>query len=200
MYLVKLKLSLHRGKLFPIHRLLTLWSSGISFFVAFAFLWPASFAKCWKRLRYNCIISLPMVSSPSANFVGLACLMVWSPMLALSTSIMSSNVSLSVSAKASQWRSLGVTLSCPGGIKKGRSQKFLLLRRISGTRIQYWFYVRTGGMTSMDSEGKKHTHYPLASVMTPMKPLTQWTPMLGTAEGREAYDKAFALSCRYSGG
>jgi len=38
--------------------------------------------------------------------------------------------------------------------------------------MQYWFYVRTGGMTSTDNEGKKHTRYSLASVMTPMKPLT----------------------------
>jgi len=43
--------------------------------------------------------------------------------------------------------------------------------------MQYSFYVRTGGMTSTDSEWKKHTRYPLA-VMTPMKPSTQ-----GTREG-----------------
>ena len=57
--------------------------------------------------------------------------------------------------------------------------------------MQYWFYVRTSGMTSTDSEGKTHTHYLLASVMTPMKPLTQGTLGPGTSEGREACDKAF---------
>ena len=66
--------------------------------------------------------------------------------------------------------------------------------------MQYWFYVRTSGMTSMDNEGKKHTRYPLALVMTSMKPLTQGTPRMGTAEGRKACDKDFALSCRYSEG
>ena len=50
------------------------------------------------------------------------------------------------------------------------------------------------------AKGKKHTHYPLASVMTPMKPSTQGTPRPRTAEGRKAYDKAFALACRYSRG
>ena len=66
--------------------------------------------------------------------------------------------------------------------------------------MQYRFYVRTDGLISTDSEGKKHTCYPLAFVMTPMKPSTQGTPRPGTAEAREAFDKAFALSCRYSGG
>ena len=36
--------------------------------------------------------------------------------------------------------------------------------------------------------------------MTPMKPSAQGTPGPGTAEGREAYDKAFALAYQYSGG
>jgi len=66
--------------------------------------------------------------------------------------------------------------------------------------MQYWFYVRTGGMTSMDSEGKKHTRHPLALVMTPMKPSTQGTPGPEVIEGREAYDKGFTLTCRYFGG
>ena len=66
--------------------------------------------------------------------------------------------------------------------------------------MQYWFYVRSGGMTSMDSEGKTHTRYPLASVMTPMKPSTQGTLGLATSEGLESYNKAFALACRYSEG
>ena len=53
-------------------------------------------------------------------------------------------------------------------------------------------------MTSTGSDGKKNTRYPLASVMTPMRPLTQGTLGLGTEEGHEACDRAFALACRYS--
>jgi hypothetical protein len=59
--------------------------------------------------------------------------------------------------------------------------------------------VRTGGLTSTGDDGRKNTRYPLASMMTSMKPLTQQTSGLGTAEGREACDKAFALTYRYSG-
>ena len=66
--------------------------------------------------------------------------------------------------------------------------------------MQYWFYVRTSGMTSTDSEGKTHTHYLLASVMTPMKPLTQGTPCMEASKGHEAYDKTLALAFRYSRG
>ena len=66
--------------------------------------------------------------------------------------------------------------------------------------MQYWFYVRTGGMSSTGSDGKKNTRYPLASVMTPMRPLTQGTPDLGTDKGHEACNRALALACRYSGG
>ena len=52
-------------------------------------------------------------------------------------------------------------------------------------------------MTSTGPDGKKNTRYPLASVMTPMKPSTQGTPGPRTSEGREACDKAFALAYRY---
>jgi hypothetical protein len=55
-------------------------------------------------------------------------------------------------------------------------------------------------MTSMDSEGKKHTRYPLASVMTPMKPSTQGTPGPKVIEGCEACDWAFASAYHYSRG
>jgi hypothetical protein len=66
--------------------------------------------------------------------------------------------------------------------------------------MQYLFYVKTGGMASTDSEGKKHTRYPLASVMTLMKPSTQGTAGPEVIEGCKACDKAFALACCYSGG
>lgn len=36
--------------------------------------------------------------------------------------------------------------------------------------------------------------------MTPMRPLTQGISGLGTEEGREECDKAFALACQYSRG
>ena len=55
-------------------------------------------------------------------------------------------------------------------------------------------------MSSTGSDGKKNTRYPLASVMTPMRPLTQGTPDLGTDKGHEACNRALALACRYSGG
>jgi len=55
-------------------------------------------------------------------------------------------------------------------------------------------------MTSTDGEGRKHTRYLLASVMTLMKPSTQGTPGPGTSEGHEAWDRAFALVWRYFGG
>jgi hypothetical protein len=35
--------------------------------------------------------------------------------------------------------------------------------------MQYFFYVRTFGMTSTNDDGKKFTHYPLASIMNVMK-------------------------------
>ena len=51
-------------------------------------------------------------------------------------------------------------------------------------------------MASMDSEGKTHTRYPLASMMTSMKHSTQGTLGLGTSEGHEACDKAFEPSAQ----
>jgi hypothetical protein len=65
---------------------------------------------------------------------------------------------------------------------------------------RYWFYVRIGGLTSTGPDGKKNTRYPLASVMTPIKPLTQGTPCTEASEGHEAYDKTLALAYRYSKG
>jgi hypothetical protein len=40
----------------------------------------------------------------------------------------------------------------------------------------YWFYVQAFGVTSTHEDGKKITRYPLASVMTEMKPLTKVAP------------------------
>jgi hypothetical protein len=66
--------------------------------------------------------------------------------------------------------------------------------------MQYWFYVRTSGLTSTGDDGKKVTHYPLASIVGPMKPSTQMPPSSEVSTEREACNGAFALACRYSGG
>ena len=49
-------------------------------------------------------------------------------------------------------------------------------------------------MTTIGSDRKKNTHYPLASMMTSMRPLTHGILGSGTDEGRKAYDKDFALA------
>ena len=46
----------------------------------------------------------------------------------------------------------------------------------------------------------KSTHFPLASVMTEMKPLMEVSPSGEMTPQREAYDKAFALAYQHSGG
>jgi hypothetical protein len=66
--------------------------------------------------------------------------------------------------------------------------------------MRYWFYVHTFGVTSTHEDGKKITRYPLASVMTEMKPLTKVTPSEEIMPHREACNKAFTLACRYSRG
>jgi hypothetical protein len=54
-------------------------------------------------------------------------------------------------------------------------------------------------MTRKYEDGTKEVRYPLASVMSEMKPLSKVTPSEMTPV-REACDRAFALACRYSGG
>lgn len=66
--------------------------------------------------------------------------------------------------------------------------------------MRYWFYVRTSGVTSTDDDGKKVTHYSLASVMNAMKPSTQVTPSSKVDPHCMACNKAFALACQYFGG
>jgi hypothetical protein len=44
----------------------------------------------------------------------------------------------------------------------------------------------------------KVVHYPLASIMSVMKPLSKVTPSEEMTPDREAYDSAFALAYRYS--
>lgn len=55
-------------------------------------------------------------------------------------------------------------------------------------------------MTFTGDDEKMLTRYPLASVMTPMKPSTQGFPIVEVDEGHEACDRAFAIACRYSRG
>jgi len=66
--------------------------------------------------------------------------------------------------------------------------------------MKYWFYVQTFGVTTTHKDGKKSTCFPLASVMTEMKPLTKVNPSEEMTPQREACDKAFALACRCFGG
>jgi hypothetical protein len=56
------------------------------------------------------------------------------------------------------------------------------------------------GVTRMHDDGTKSTRYPLASVMSEMKPLAKVTPSDEMTPKREACERAFALACRYSGG
>lgn len=62
--------------------------------------------------------------------------------------------------------------------------------------MSYWFYVQTTGVTTTPPDGKV-TIYPLASVMTAMKPLTKVTPSEDVTPEKEACNKAFALACRF---
>ena len=66
--------------------------------------------------------------------------------------------------------------------------------------MRYWFYVQTFSITSTHEDGKKVTRYPLASIITKMKPLKKVTPSGKITPHREACDKAFALAYRYFGG
>jgi hypothetical protein len=60
--------------------------------------------------------------------------------------------------------------------------------------MRYWFYIQTFGVTTTHEDGKKSTHYPLASVMTEMKPLAKVNPSDEITPTREACDRAFALA------
>lgn len=64
----------------------------------------------------------------------------------------------------------------------------------------YWFYVRSLGYTCEESDGKKVTRYPFASVMTPLEPRSSVSPPTKITAARAACNKAFAIVCRYSGG
>ena len=66
--------------------------------------------------------------------------------------------------------------------------------------MRYWFYVQTFGVTTTHEDGKKSTRYPLASIVTEMKPMAKVNPSDEMTLEREACDRAFALACRYSGG
>ena len=65
--------------------------------------------------------------------------------------------------------------------------------------MRYWFYIQTFDVTFTHEDGKKITRYPLASVMTEMKPLAKVTPSEEMMPHREACNKAFVLACLYSG-
>lgn len=52
----------------------------------------------------------------------------------------------------------------------------------------------------MYEDGMRDTRYPLASVMSKMKPLSKVSPSEEVTPEREACKKAFALACWYSRG
>jgi len=58
------------------------------------------------------------------------------------------------------------------------------------------FYVQTFGITTTYEDRKKSTRYPLASIMTEMKPLAKVNPRDEMTPEREACDRAFALACQ----
>jgi hypothetical protein len=66
--------------------------------------------------------------------------------------------------------------------------------------MRYWFYLKMYSVTHMYEDRTKEVRYPLASIMSKMKPLSKVTPSEEMTPKREAYDMTFALACRYSGG
>jgi hypothetical protein len=66
--------------------------------------------------------------------------------------------------------------------------------------MKHWFYVKTSSMTHTYVDGSTETLWPLASVMSNMAPLAKVNPPVERTPEREAYDRAFALACRYSEG
>jgi hypothetical protein len=66
--------------------------------------------------------------------------------------------------------------------------------------MRYWSYLKTYSVTRTYEDGTKEVRYPLASVMSEMKPLLKVTPSKEMTHEREACTKAFALACRYSEG
>ena len=64
----------------------------------------------------------------------------------------------------------------------------------------YWFYVRNSDVTSTDDDGKKSTRYPLASILSDMKPSTRVTPSSKIEPLRAACNAGFALAYQYSRG
>jgi hypothetical protein len=66
--------------------------------------------------------------------------------------------------------------------------------------MRYWFYVWTYSMTCTFDDGTKVVRYPMASVMSEMKPLSKVALSEEMTPKREACDRVFALACRYSRG
>jgi hypothetical protein len=66
--------------------------------------------------------------------------------------------------------------------------------------MKFWFYVKTTSVTRTYEDGLKEVLWPLAFVMSEMRPLTKVSPSEERTPEREACDKAFALVCCYFGG
>jgi hypothetical protein len=66
--------------------------------------------------------------------------------------------------------------------------------------MKHWFFVKMSSMTRTYMDGTSEVLWPLASVMFEIAPLSKVNPPAEITPEREAYDRAFALACRYSGG
>jgi hypothetical protein len=66
--------------------------------------------------------------------------------------------------------------------------------------MKFWFYVKMTNVTRTYEDSSKEVLWPLASVMSEMRPLAKVSHPEERTPKREACDKAFALACRYSGG
>ena len=60
--------------------------------------------------------------------------------------------------------------------------------------------MKTYGVRSTTEDGEEVSEYPLTSRMEEMAPHTRVEPPEEVSLTREAYDRAFAAACRYSGG
>jgi hypothetical protein len=63
-----------------------------------------------------------------------------------------------------------------------------------------WFYVKTSSMTRTYVDGSMETLWLLAFVMSDMTTLVKVNLLAERMPKGEAYDRAFALACHYSGG
>jgi len=66
--------------------------------------------------------------------------------------------------------------------------------------MKAWFYVRTPATSKTLEDGQVDKVFSYASKMKELKPVYKVDPSQPMSEERRAYDQAFALACRFSGG